>query len=86
MGKPVVTVPSCADAIGTGFEYGLLRASTEQEFVQALDLLLISPDKAAELGRAARQHVLHHFSWDAHLSALDTWLPQGSSGTEATTS
>ena len=75
MEKPVVTVPSCADAIGAGFEFGVVRAATAPEFVQALDLLLLSPEKTAELGRAARQYVLKHFSWEAHLSALDAWLP-----------
>lgn len=74
MEKPVVTVPSCADAIGAGFEFGVVRAATASEFVQALDLLLQSPDKASELGHAARQFVLKHFSWEAHLSALDVWL------------
>lgn len=75
MEKPVVTVPSCADAIGAGFEFGVLRAASASEFVQALDLLLLSPEKAVELGRAARQFVLKHFSWEAHLSAMDDWLP-----------
>jgi glycosyltransferase involved in cell wall biosynthesis len=79
MEKPVVTVPSCADAIGAGFEFGVVRAASATEFVQALDLLLQSPEQSAELGRAARQFVLKHFSWEAHLSALDAWLsPQGS--------
>ena len=44
MEKPVVTVPSCADAIGAGFEFGVVRAASAPEFVQALDLLLQSPD------------------------------------------
>lgn len=81
MEKPVVTVPSCADAIGAGFEFGVVRAASAQEFVQALDLLLQSPEQTAELGRAARQFVLKHFSWEAHLSALDAWLlPQAADG------
>jgi sugar transferase (PEP-CTERM/EpsH1 system associated) len=82
MGKPVVTVPSCADAIGAGFEFGVVRAATAPEFVQALDLLLLSPEKTAELGQAARQYVVQHFSWEAHLSALDTWLTPSSPGAQ----
>lgn len=74
MEKPVVTVPSCADAIGAGFEFGILKAATAPEFLQALELLLLSQEKAAELGRSARQFVMTQFSWAAHLSAMDQWL------------
>lgn len=80
MEKPVVTVPSCADAIGAGFEFGVVRAATPHEFVQALDLLLQSPEQSADMGKAARQFVLKHFSWEAHLSALDAWLPAPTKG------
>ena len=83
MEKPVVTVPSCADAIGADLESGILRAESAPEFVKALEVLLASPDKTAQLGRAARQFVLQHFSWDAHLSALDAWLPPASVNKES---
>ena len=86
MEKPVVTEPSCADAIGAGFEFGVVRAASAPEFVQALDLLLQSPEQVAELGRAARQFVIKHFSWEAHLSALDAWLSPQASDQKGSTS
>jgi sugar transferase (PEP-CTERM/EpsH1 system associated) len=74
MQQPVVTVTSCADAIGATAEQGVLRADAPEEFVQALQLLLESPAKAAEMGRQARSYVEHACSWQAHLSTIDSCL------------
>jgi sugar transferase (PEP-CTERM/EpsH1 system associated) len=74
MQQPVVTVSSCADAIGATAGQGLLRADTPQEFVEALQPLLESPYNAAALGQQARRYVEHECSWQAHLSGIDSCL------------
>ena len=74
MQKAVVTVSSCADAIGATADQGLLRAETPDEFIQALAPLMDQPGHAAELGVRARAFVEQGFSWQAHLSGIDACL------------
>ena len=74
MQQPVITVTSCADAIGATAEQGVLRADTSEEFIQALQSLLESSARVAELGRQARSYVEHSCSWQAHLSTIDSCL------------
>jgi sugar transferase (PEP-CTERM/EpsH1 system associated) len=74
MQQPVITVSTCADAIGATAGQGLLRADTPEEFVQALQLLLESPYNAAALGQQARRYVEKECSWQAHLSGIDSCL------------
>lgn len=74
MQQVVITVNSCADAIGATAGQGLLRAETPEEFVQALQPLLDTPGQAAELGVRARVYVEQGFSWQAHLSGIDQCL------------
>lgn len=74
MQQPVVTVNSCADAIGATREQGLLRADTPDEFVACLQSLLDSPPDSAALGRRARHYVESAFSWQAHLQKIDGGL------------
>ena len=71
MQQPVVTVSSCADAIGASAQQGLLRADAPEDFVAALQELLASPDNRAVLGRRARHYVEHECSWQAHLKKID---------------
>ncbi len=71
MQQPVVTVSSCADAIGATEQQGLLRADTPEEIVAALQRLLQSPDDTAALGKQARQYVERECSWHAHLQKID---------------
>ena len=74
MQQAVITVSSCADAIGASAGQGLLRAETPEAFVQALQPLLDTPDHAAALGVCARAYVEQGFSWQAHLSGIDQGL------------
>ena len=74
MAQPVITVNSCADAIGADASQGLLRAETPAEFVHALQTLLSDPPASRALGEQARQYVLQGFSWQAHLAGLDRFL------------
>jgi len=74
MGQAVVTVSSCAQAIGASADQGLLCADTAQAFADAVAQLLETPAAASTLGEQARCFVLEHFSWDAHLSGIDHYL------------
>jgi sugar transferase (PEP-CTERM/EpsH1 system associated) len=74
MAQPVITVSSCADAIGADASQGLLRAESPAEFVQSLQTLLSDAQASRELGNRARQYVLQGFSWQAHLTGLDRFL------------
>ena len=76
MAQAVITVSSCADAIGAQASQGLLRAETPGEFVDALQILLSDPPASRALGERARQYVLQGFSWQAHLAGLDHFLHQ----------
>jgi polysaccharide biosynthesis protein PslH len=75
MEQAVVTVTSCAEAIGANASQGLIRADTPDAFVQSLQPLLDDSAGARALGQAARQYVLGHFSWEAHLAGLDAHIP-----------
>jgi sugar transferase (PEP-CTERM/EpsH1 system associated) len=74
MGRPVVTVPACAEVIGASADDGLLRAGDPADTVAAVDQLLADPQAAALRGERARQFVLDHFSWQAQLAAMDASL------------
>lgn len=78
MEQAVITVPSCAEAIGADSEQGLLRADDADGFLQALQQLLDAPARATALGREARRFVLQGFSWQAHLSGIDACLADAS--------
>lgn len=72
MHKPVITVRSCAEAVGATAEQGLLSADTPDEFVGALGALLDSPGLVDSLGRKARSYVEKTCSWKTHLSRIDS--------------
>jgi glycosyltransferase involved in cell wall biosynthesis len=76
MAQPVATVPSCADAIGVSDQEGIIRASIPDEFVQVLSGMLAAPERTAALGQAARRCVVEQYSWQAHLSGMDPYLPE----------
>lgn len=74
MGQPVVTVPSCADAIGAGADDGLQRAEAAEAFVQAVGRWLSDAAARRQQGARARDFVLERFGWDAHLATIDADL------------
>ncbi|MBX3610158.1 MAG: TIGR03087 family PEP-CTERM/XrtA system glycosyltransferase [Hydrogenophaga sp.] len=71
MAQPVVTVSSCADAIGAQADEGLCRADTVDGFVNQVCEWLANAEQRWRVGEQARRFVLDHFSWDAHLSVID---------------
>ena len=50
----------------------LVIADDPSSFAQAVVALLSDPDKATELGDRARDHVVEHWSWEAHFLKLET--------------
>lgn len=73
-GRPVVVSASSANGLGPADPPAFLSATTAEDFVVAITALLDDPDRAARMGRAARQQVLTRVSWSSHLAHLDTLL------------
>lgn len=74
MQQPVVTVTSCADAIGATEDQGLFRADAAEGMAHAVENLLAAPNTASYLGEQARRFVLDRFSWEAHLGGIDAFI------------
>jgi sugar transferase (PEP-CTERM/EpsH1 system associated) len=85
MARPVVCAGPCAEAIDAEMERHLLAAETAQDYVLQINRLLADADLASTLGRAGRQFVLDHFSWDARLSPIDNLLSRLGIGSPSTT-
>jgi polysaccharide biosynthesis protein PslH len=75
MARPVVAAQTCVGAIDAASGKELLSASSPEQFVVQLDQLLANPENAQSVGQAARARVLASYSWRAHLSAFDRFLP-----------
>ncbi|WP_423602574.1 TIGR03087 family PEP-CTERM/XrtA system glycosyltransferase [Sphingomonas sp. MS122] len=69
MARPVVASAAAA----TGIDHGdtIEVAEGVGGMADAVNALLDDPVRAAELGRAARQQVIGHYSWEAKLAVLD---------------
>jgi glycosyltransferase involved in cell wall biosynthesis len=74
MGQPVLTVPSCAQAVQAQPEQGVRTASEPAEMVVELARWLDDPGLRASEGLAAREFVESAYAWTARLSAFDNWL------------
>lgn len=74
MGQAVVTVPSCADAIGAQPDQGLHRAETAEAFIDTVGGWLNDDAARRQQGARARDFVIERFGWDAHLAAIDADL------------
>lgn len=81
MGRPVVAASACTGAIEAEHGRDLLAATTADEYVMAINSLLIDKQRAGEIGANGRQCVLSRYSWDAHLASIDRYLPV--TGTQA---
>jgi len=81
MGRPVVAADACTGAIEAESGRDLLAAETADDYIAAIRRLLDDAVLAAEIGRNGRQCVLRQYSWDAHLSGIDRYLPQATTRT-----
>jgi glycosyltransferase involved in cell wall biosynthesis len=79
MGKPVVTTPACAAAIGAVKGQDLAVASDAQAFASQVRALM-DPAAAEQMGRYACQRITASYAWPASFSRLDELL----AGTRAT--
>lgn len=75
MSRPVVASAECASAVDAIHDEELLTASTPEQYSAQIDRLLSTPDEAANIGHKARARVLARYSWEAHLSGIDQYLP-----------
>lgn len=74
MGQPVITVPSCAQAVGAQPSDGLRTAAEPEDMVRELERWLQDPALRAAEGRQARRFVEAGYAWEARLGAFDAWL------------
>ncbi len=75
MGRPVVAARDCVDAISAVDGEELVAATTAAQYVDAVRQLMENADLADRIGVAGRSCVIDRFSWDAHLSRMDGYLP-----------
>ncbi|MCZ4313778.1 TIGR03087 family PEP-CTERM/XrtA system glycosyltransferase [Comamonadaceae bacterium G21597-S1] len=75
MGRPVIAATECVDAIAARSGEELIAAQSEQEYVDEVKRIVTSVEYANCIGAAGRACVLERFSWDAHLSRIDRFLP-----------
>ena len=76
MARPVVAAAECVSALDAQTCEDLMAASRADEYVRAIDLLLQDPGRADALGTRGRASVMSRYSWDAHLAAMDRYLPK----------
>ena len=75
MARPVIASTECAVAVNAEKGTELLTASSPAEYIAELGRVLDSAEAAVSIGQAARRRVIEHYSWDAHLEAIDRYLP-----------
>jgi glycosyltransferase involved in cell wall biosynthesis len=74
MARPVVATTNCAAPIDAKVGDELLAAADVTEFVAQIETLLSDRARGDAIGRHARDRVVAGYSWDAHLSRLDSYL------------
>jgi glycosyltransferase involved in cell wall biosynthesis len=75
MSRPVIASAACAAAVDAVAGQELLTATSPEEYVAAISQALEAPETGTALGRAARQRVVARYTWEAHMKAIDPYLP-----------
>lgn len=75
MERPVVASTECAQAVDADNNNELLEAASAADFTNHITSLLEAPERATAIGKSARMRVVACYSWDAHMSAIDAYLP-----------
>lgn len=70
MELPVVATSLAAEGISATREQGLFRADTPEEFALTMTELMLNPNYARTVGKAARQYVLEYFTWSAAVKKM----------------
>lgn len=73
--KPVVASTECAAAVDAVIGQELLTATAPADFIAEIESLLQDTGRCTSIGKAARQKILSRYSWEAHLSGMDQYLP-----------
>ena len=74
MAQPVVAADSCVQVLQAEPGHDIVPATEAADYVRELGQLLDDPARARAMGQAARQRVLRHYAWGAHLQAIDRHL------------
>lgn len=82
MARPVVASSECAAAVDAVSGQELKTATTPADFIAEIDALLQDPERSLSIGQAARQRVVAQYSWEAHLSCIDQYLPAPQDGNQ----
>ncbi len=75
MSRPVVASADCAAAVDAVAGRELLTAASPEEYIAAISQVLEAPETGTALGGAARQRVVERYTWEAHMKAIDPYLP-----------
>jgi sugar transferase (PEP-CTERM/EpsH1 system associated) len=75
MARPVIASAECAAAVDATIGRELLTATTPDDFIGEIEALLQDAGRSFSIGQAARQRVQVRYSWEAHLSKMDQYLP-----------
>ena len=75
MARSVVASTECAAAVDAVIGQELLTATTPADFIAEIEALLQDTGRCVSISTAARQRVLSRYSWEAHLSGMDQYLP-----------
>ncbi len=75
MGRPVIASAECAAAVDAIVGQEFLTATSPDDYISAITQILETPEAAADIGKAARQRVIERYSWEAHMKAIDPYLP-----------
>jgi len=73
MGRPVIAtrVGGLPEMVQDGTTGLLVKSENVTELESAIASLLSNPQRASQLGQAARERVLSKFSWEGHIQAYD---------------
>ncbi|MBL8335341.1 MAG: TIGR03087 family PEP-CTERM/XrtA system glycosyltransferase [Rhodoferax sp.] len=82
MGRPVVAAADCVAAIDARSGHNIVASSSADDYQQAVSTLLEDPARASQIGAAGRDCVLQSYSWHAHMTRIDPYLP-GAAGAAA---
>jgi|CXWL01.1.fsa_nt_gi sugar transferase (PEP-CTERM/EpsH1 system associated) len=86
MARPVVAAQCCVAAIDAQADRELIGAESVTDYVRAVTRLLEQAHEANTMGAAGRQRVLASYSWEAHLSRIDRFLPAATPAAQPPTS
>ena len=75
MTKPVIASAECAAAVDAEKGTELLTAVRPSDYIIEMSRVIDTPEIASTIGKAARRRVVERYSWDAHLKAVDRYLP-----------